>query len=57
MKLLRLLAVPAVGLAVAATAVLPAQANHTWGGCHWARSGGAATPPLVSSLTSDCSAT
>ena len=30
MKLLRVLAVPAVGLAAAATAVLPAQANHSW---------------------------
>jgi len=53
MKLLRVLAVPAVALAAAATGVLPAQANHSWGGYHWARAGGAATPTLVSSLTSD----
>jgi len=53
MKLLRVLAVPALGVIAAATAVVPAQANHAWGGYHWARAGGAATPTLVSSLTSD----
>jgi hypothetical protein len=49
---LRLLAVPAVALTFAAAAAMPAQANHSWGGYHWARSG-AVTAPLVSSLTSD----
>src|SRR5438034_8304689 len=53
MKLLRLAAIPAVALIAVAAAALPAQANHSWGGYHWARAGGAATPPLVSSLTSD----
>ncbi len=54
MKLLRFLTIPAAAaIAVAAASALPAQANHSWGGYHWARAGGAATPPLVSSLTSD----
>jgi hypothetical protein len=52
MKLLRVLAVPTLALITAATATLPAQANHSWGGYHWSRSG-AVTAPLVSSLTSD----
>ncbi|MGW5193403.1 hypothetical protein ACWEOO_29420 [Kribbella sp. NPDC004138] len=52
MKLLRLAAIPAAALVAIATAALPAQANHSWGGYHWARSG-QVTAPLVSSLTSD----
>jgi len=51
---LRFLAAPTALRAAAVTAVsaLPAQADHSWGGYHWARSG-AVTAPLVSSLTSD----
>lgn len=52
MKMLRLAAIPAAALIAIATAALPAQANHSWGGYHWARSG-QVTAPLVSSLTSD----
>lgn len=55
MKLLRVLAVSAVALAtVAAATTLPAQADHSWGGYHWARSG-AVTAPLISSVTSNWS--
>lgn len=52
MKLLRLAAIPAAALTAVAMAALPAQANHSWGGYHWARSG-QVTAPIVSSLTSD----
>jgi hypothetical protein len=54
MKLLRFLAVPAVALVAVAAATAPAQANHSWGGYHWSRSG-AVTAPLVSSVTSSWS--
>jgi len=52
---LRSLTVPAAALLAAGLATataLPASANHSWGGYHWARSG-AVTVPIVSSVTSD----
>ena len=54
MKLLRVVTVPAAALIAVAAMTVPAQANHSWGGYHWSRSG-AVTVPLISSVTTSWS--